>query len=261
MGTPMQLDGNWECPYCHRAQTIVRSRFHKASHRLENDSSIWGPTAVEATATVCANSECKKMSLSVALRARQDVGINLTNHTVGDVLLTWDLLPGSSARPLPPYIPEPLRQDYTEACRIRDLSPKASATLARRVLQGMIRDFCKISRNRLLDEINALREEVAASRAPKGVHADTVDAIDHVRSIGNIGAHMEKDINVIVDVDPDEAQTLIGLLELLFDEWYIARQERADRLAKIGVVAANKAAAKLAPPQSQLPGPKSSGTL
>ena len=29
-------------------------------------------------------------------------------------------------------------------------------------------------------------------------------AIDAVRSIGNIGAHMEKDINLIVDVDPEE---------------------------------------------------------
>jgi hypothetical protein len=33
-----------------------------------------------------------------------------------------------------------------------------------------------------------------------------VDAIDHVRKIGNIGAHMEADINVIVEVEPKEAQ-------------------------------------------------------
>jgi hypothetical protein len=31
---------------------------------------------------------------------------------------------------------------------------------------------------------------------------DTVATIDHVRQIGNIGAHMEANINVIVDVDP-----------------------------------------------------------
>ena len=36
-----------------------------------------------------------------------------------------------------------------------------------------------------------------------------------VRKVGNIGAHMEKDINVIVDVDPDEAQHLIGLITFL----------------------------------------------
>jgi len=34
----------------------------------------------------------------------------------------------------------------------------------------------------------------------------TWEAIDAVRKLGNIGAHMEKDINVIVDVDPEEAE-------------------------------------------------------
>ncbi len=112
----------------------------------------------------------------------------------------------------------------------------------------MIRDFCGIIRNRLVDEINELRMAVDNGNAPQGVQPDTIDAIDHVRSIGNIGAHMEKDINIIVDVEPEEAQALIGLLELLFEEWYIARQLRADRLAKIGVVASNKQAARTARP-------------
>jgi hypothetical protein len=81
---------------------------------------------------------------------------------------------------------------------------------------------------------------VDAGQAPAGVQADTVDAIDHVRQIGNIGAHMEKDINLIVDVDPDEAQVLIELTELLFDEWYVARKTRTERLTKLGVIAGEK---------------------
>ena len=44
-------------------------------------------------------------------------------------------------------------------------------------------------------------------------------AIDAVRRVGNIGAHMEHDINVIVDVEPREAELLIGLVETLFREW------------------------------------------
>jgi hypothetical protein len=108
----------------------------------------------------------------------------------------------------------------------------------------MIRDFCGISRHRLIDEIKELRNRVDSGKAPLGVQPDTLEAIDHVRSLGNIGAHMEADINVIVDVDRDEAQTLIGLLELLFDEWYVARNERTERLKKVGVVAAEKKAAK-----------------
>ena len=34
----------------------------------------------------------------------------------------------------------------------------------------------------------------------------TWKSIDATRKIGNIGAHMEKDINLIVDVDPKEAR-------------------------------------------------------
>ncbi|MEI8253036.1 MAG: hypothetical protein WCG25_04765 [bacterium] len=48
---------------------------------------------------------------------------------------SWQLLPVSEAKVLPDYIPDPIKQDYYEACRIRDLSPKASATLSRRCLQ------------------------------------------------------------------------------------------------------------------------------
>jgi hypothetical protein len=134
----------------------------------------------------------------------------------GEQLQSWRLIPESSAVPQPDYIPEPLRADYYEACRIRDLSPKASATLARRCLQGMIRDFCGIAKGTLDAEIKALKDAVDADKAPRGVTHESVDAVDHVRRIGNIGAHMEKDINLIIDIDPDEAQILIGLIETLF---------------------------------------------
>lgn len=96
----------------------------------------------------------------------------------------------------------------------------------------MIRDFCKISKNRLIDEINELKSRIENGTAPSGVAADTMDAIDAVRSVGNIGAHMEKDINVIVDIDPGEAQSLIGLIEILLEEWYVARHTRQKKAGK-----------------------------
>jgi hypothetical protein len=108
----------------------------------------------------------------------------------------------------------------------------------------MIRDFCKISKSRLVDEINTLRELVKEGKAPRGVEIDSVEAIDQVRKIGNIGAHMEADISVIVDVDPDEAQTLIELVEALFDEWYVAAHDRQARLNHIKAIAAEKGSKK-----------------
>jgi hypothetical protein len=87
---------------------------------------------------------------------------------------------------------------------------------------------------------------------------DNVEAIDIVRKIGNIGAHMEADINVIVDVDPDEAQTLIDLVETLFSDWYVAREARAHQMTKLRSIADDKAKQKQQPPtaepQSEIPG-------
>jgi hypothetical protein len=155
-------------------------------------------------------------------------------------LKEWTLLPPSSAKPQPDYIPQPIREDYYEACAIRDLSPKASATITRRCLQGMIRDFCGISKRRLVDEINELHTRVHNGTAPLGVQHDTMQAIDAVREMGNIGAHMEADINVIVDIDSNEAQKLIQLVEVLFNEWYVAREHRTRALAALTELSDNK---------------------
>jgi hypothetical protein len=47
---------------------------------------------------------------------------------------------------------------------------------------------------------------------------------------------MEKDINVIIEIDPGEAQALIDLIELLFQEWYVAREERQLRLSRLKAI-------------------------
>lgn len=108
----------------------------------------------------------------------------------------------------------------------------------------MIRDFCGIKEGTLAKEIQVLRESLDQGRAPAGVTDESVDAIDHVRSIGNIGAHMEKDIDLIIPVDPQEAQALIELIEMLFDEWYIARDRRKKRLEAISKIGVAKKALK-----------------
>ena len=53
-------------------------------------------------------------------------------------------------------------------------------------------------------------------------------ALDGIRKIGNIGAHMEQDVNLIVDIDISEAKKLQKLIELLFDKWYITRHDEEE---------------------------------
>lgn len=211
-----------------------------------------GNTALLIEHTVCSNSDCRKAVLAVKLmrathlQGRNIHGAIVSNNRVELPIGSWKLRPESQAKPQPDYIPQPLRQDYLEACLISDLSPKASATLSRRCLQGMIRDFHKISRGTLGQEINELKGKI-----DQGIW----DAIDAVRKVGNIGAHMEKDINVIVDVDPKEAQLLIELIEQLFQDWYVVRFERELRIASVKALAEMKDAAKNVLPQQEDPTP------
>jgi hypothetical protein len=88
-------------------------------------------------------------------------------------------------------------------------------------------------------------------KLPPGVTHESINGIDHVRGIGNIGAHMEKDINIIVDVDPDEAAVLIELAETLLEEWYVERHNRQERFKKLEVIAAQKKALKGAAPKKK----------
>lgn len=140
--------------------------------------------------------------------------------------------PISLAKVYPDYIPQAIRSDYEEAHAILNLSPKASATLSRRCLQGMIRDFWGISKARLVDEIDALKKE--------SVDPSTKIVLDALRKLGNIGAHPEKDVNLIVDIEPSEAHKLLEFIELLMQKWYIERHEHEKLLQKILEIDENK---------------------
>lgn len=225
------------CPYCNHPTTvtspntddsintinIVESRYYDGKKR-----------GLRYEAIVCPNTNCKQLTLIVSMQAMmRDSYTNWMDS--GDALETWQLLPDSLAKPQPEYIPKVIIEDYNEASKILKLSPKAAASLARRCLQGMIRDFHGIIKPTLNQEINALKEIVSA---------EVWSAIDAVRSVGNIGAHMEKDVNLIVDIEPDEAELLIELIEDLFDDWYVVRHDRMARQEKLKLLAATKQAAR-----------------
>ncbi|WP_093209729.1 DUF4145 domain-containing protein [Variovorax sp. YR750] len=156
----------------------------------------------------------------------------------------------ATAQPLSAHVPAGVVNDYNEAYLIARLSPKASATLARRALQGMVRDFFQVVGKRTLHaELEAIKD-----RCDPALY----DAMMAVKSVGNIGAHPEQDISLIVDVELGEAETLLELIHLLDREWYVARADRLERIAKINALAANKAAAGAGSPQAQAAPPSAS---
>jgi hypothetical protein len=218
---------NWTCPYCNSKTTINGDNFHETSSKLYK-SNADGTKILDTKWVICPNEECNKLSLYVDLYEHNYIP-NIWER--GNFIRQWRLLPDTNSKVFPDYIPKQLIQDYQEAYSILDLSPKASATLSRRCLQGIIRDFWGVSKARLVDEINGIKDKVDPL---------TWASIDAVRKVGNIGAHMEKDINLIIDVEPKEALLLIELIELLFEEWYIHRHEREQKLNEIVGIAKKK---------------------
>lgn len=234
---------NFVCPYCNHTTTITDPNKHNIwskidieEKHLNFDHKIGAGFLVIA----CPNEECKQITLTARMtgaKYHQNPVSGGQWYQSDQISEKWDLLPKSNAKPQPSYIPEQIVQDYTEACVINKLSPKSSATLARRCLQGMIRDFHSIKKGTLNEEITAL----------KGVIPNQEwQAIDALRSIGNIGAHMEKDVNLIIDISDGEADKLIAFIEYLFKQWYVKRHDDQENLAAVQAMAGIKKAQKKA---------------
>lgn len=224
---------SWVCPHCNTAAVINDADTVKTRMNLDSAD---GFLQYELQGITCPNPSCKKPTINM----RTDELANLYGQltTIHATSKFKRIIPSQQkerAKGYPGYIPSSILSDYREACAIVELSPKASATLSRRCLQGMIRDFWGVNGKSLHHEILAIEDKV-----------DPVvwEAILDVKSIGNIGAHMEKDINLIIDVSPEEADLLIEMIEMLLDDWYVARHEKQQKLQRIKKVATDKAEAR-----------------
>ena len=224
----MAILEHWVCPYCNRDCTLGNAdiKFCQGETYLSDDH---GYMQGNYKIYICPSPKCRKISVVGHLFTRRNKNYKY------ELEHKWQLIPEGAAKPFPEYIPKQLRDDYLEACLISNQSPKASATLSRRCLQGIIRDFWGVKERSLFLEIAALEDKVDSV---------TWEAIDSVRKVGNIGAHMEKDVNVIINVDSEEADLLIWLIETLFEEWYIDKYTREVKMKKIKEIALEKSAQK-----------------
>jgi uncharacterized protein DUF4145 len=127
---------------------------------------------------------------------------------------------GMTRKPAPTDVPNPIRDDYNDACRVLADSPKASAALSRRCLQTILREHAKVKPQDLSKEI----DEVLASKQLPTYLANDIDA---VRNYGNFAAHPIKSTSSgeIVAVEPGEAEWQLDLLEGLFDFYFVGPAE------------------------------------
>lgn len=236
----------WTCPTCGRHTTITETNECEREFILHCAATPKGKS-IQVTGHLieCPNTSCKAQTFWVdanyGTKNSNGYGIEKRGESVGIGRFTF--VPTTS-QPLSSHVPLQVAEDYNEAYLIKSLSPKASATLARRALQGMVRDFFQVrSKGTLHAELEAIRDKCDEA---------LYDAMMAVKSVGNIGAHPEKDVSLMVDVEPGEAETLLDLIHLLDQEWYVARADRAERIAKMQALAtAKKQAQKPTQPTPQ----------
>lgn len=228
------MTNTMKCPYCWTHIIIDNRNSERRNNRFDLwvENYTWGDSLYTNTdILICTNIDCKRIILGFNFWYNIHYS-NTKTISESENIQEWKLLPESSARYFnEEIIPVQLINDYIEASRIINLSPKASATLFRRVIQWMIRDFWSINKNKLKDAIDELELKV---------EKNVWDAIETIRKCWNIWAHMEKDIDLIIDIEPHEAEKLKWLIEFLFEQWYIKKYEQNLKLEEIKQIWLNK---------------------
>jgi hypothetical protein len=134
------------------------------------------------------------------------------------------IYPRTANRPFaPPDVPMHLAKDFNEACLVLMGSPKASAALSRRCVQGLLNDQGFTSKT--------LARAIEGVLSSKTLPAALANSLDAIRNIGNFATHPIKDTTsgVIVYVEDHEADWNLDVLEGLFDFYYVQPAKNAAR--------------------------------
>jgi len=236
----MKIDEVHRCPYCGYMYQVVLGQ--NAYSNLFSDPG--GSAAVHSMIYICPHIACGATEVAVDAGSppvsrkkaeegeRRGARYDLTNSFF-------------SARLLPPEghgkkefnvssVPDAIFRDYDEACRLLKVSPCASATYARRCLQGMVRKKFKLKPGKLQNEIKTL------SSMNGTVRQEVIEALERARKIGKFRAMPDDDVKVLVEVGYEEARQTIGVIEALLFDWFIAPAEHDKRIGALKAILENK---------------------
>jgi hypothetical protein len=139
-------------------------------------------------------------------------------------LAEWFVLPRGTTRYVDPIVPREYADDYHEAAAILNDSLKMSATLSRRILAELLKDFGGYNQHRLSSRIEAFTKDTSN---PKGIR----DNLDYLREIGDFGAHTQKDdvTGSIIEVELEEAEWCLEIIDSLFEYYIVGPKRDAER--------------------------------
>ena len=203
-----------KCPHCNihvRFEPVDANNGRTGTIRGIYEISITTNKGIGLNIATAGCPSCGELILTV-----KDNAINWRPDNVGD--LNIPLWPDSTYRPIPEEVTKEspsIAEDFRQAVAVLPKSKKASAALARRCLQSILREKGGTTSKNLADQI----DEVINS-----LPTEIGNNVDAIRQVGNFSAHPMKSTNSgeIVDVAEGEAEWLLLILEDLFDHYYVA---------------------------------------
>lgn len=125
-------------------------------------------------------------------------------------------------------IPEQYIQLYKESEQVSYISPRASATLSRYLLQMILHEELGIKKRNLEEEISELENR-------NNIPSELVTMLQVMRKVANFGAHPKKSTNSneIMEVEKGECDVMLQLLRELFDYQFVKPKQQADFLRQI----------------------------
>lgn len=216
------------CPHCGvkvRNNWRTTKPLEMSEVAINVEKKITGKKGIELWYCECEN--CQKLVVLLVhgiLFYRQNYG----SWEINRILSSSFLYPEVKNLKSTEYIPPDFANEFNEAVNVLAISPKSSAALTRRILQNILREYYNIEERTLDAEINKFIQL-------PNIPSHLTDAVDAVRTIGNIAAHPTKDKNTgtIVDVESGEAEWLIEVIEALFDFTFIQPKKLEERRSRL----------------------------
>lgn len=201
------------CPHCSTATAVEFDMLGAQYMFIKREG---GKARYSISHGYCHNPACGRL----VIRLNQDIDDG--THTARYVV------PPHGKRVKADGIPPKMAGDYEQACAVLDASPSASAALARRCLQRIIREHFGIKEPRLYDEI---KKAAKLETLPRYL----ADGLARVSEIGSLPAHPAHDtrIGVIADVERAEAELTLEILESLFKHCYVDPSEYERRTRRL----------------------------
>ena len=155
--------------------------------------------------------ECKNSNLYIEYKGFSPGG-------AGFITLYKSLIypPIKRGQQLPVEVPQNFRKEFSEASQVLDISPKASAALARRLLEAILVENGA-------PKAKPLQKQIEHAIDKGEIPSPVAKELDYIRQIGKFAAHPKSDVSSgeIIDVEPGEALATLSIIDLLCDYYYV----------------------------------------